>query len=104
MNAKDSDKKSLENAAIYCDDLIVFIDNVQGMKTESASRPVGYAAILCTHGHAGISGLASLAYTVLSINAVAAKPTGNGIFFLHKRQSQTPPALTHSFPNLNVVS
>ena len=54
MNAKDSDKKSLENAAIYCDDLIVFIDNVQGLKTESASRPVGYAAILCTHGHAGI--------------------------------------------------
>ena len=36
MNATDSDKKNLEAAATYYDDLIVFIDNVQTLKTTSS--------------------------------------------------------------------
>lgn len=54
MIAKDSDKKSLEEAAIYCDNLIMLIDDVQDIKTEGTSRPAGYATILCTQGHADI--------------------------------------------------
>ena len=56
MNAKDSDKNSLETAATYYDDLIVFIDDVQALKSANAGRkPKGYAAILCTEGQADVN-------------------------------------------------
>ena len=55
MNATDSDKKNLEAAATYYDDLIVFIDNVQTLKTASTGKPNGYAAILCTKGQADVN-------------------------------------------------
>lgn len=56
MNAKDSDKKSLEKAATYYDDLVVLIDDVQALKSAGTTgKPNGYAAILCTQGLADVN-------------------------------------------------
>ena len=55
MNAKDSNKESLEKTAIYFDDLIVLINNVQAMQSTGAVKPNGYAAILCTQGQSNIN-------------------------------------------------